>query len=142
MRTSMFVIAVIACVLSAPVTSAQEPAVPARQAMGMDMDKQMTQMQENMKTMQQQMERLRTTTDPKERQKLMEEHMQTMQKNMTAMRSMGGPTMNMMGGKSGSMMNMEPKQREEHMQRRMDMMQMMMEQMMQHEQMKEPAPAK
>ena len=40
--------------------------------MSMDMDKHMTQMQENMKTMQQQMEKLQTTTDPKERQKLMQ----------------------------------------------------------------------
>jgi len=39
------------------------------------------------------MEKLRATTDPKERQKLMQEHMQTMQENMKAMRGMGGPMM-------------------------------------------------
>lgn len=142
MKTSMLAAAIVACALSAPVMSAQEPAAPAKPAMGMDMDKQMSQMQENMKTMQQQMEKLRTTTDPQERQKLMQEHMQTMQKNMTAMRGMGGPTMGMMGGKGGPMMNMDPKQREDFLQRRIDMMQMMMEQMMQHEQMEAPVPAK
>ena len=142
MKTSMLAAAIVACALSAPVMSAQEPAAPAKPAMGMDMDKQMSQMQENMKTMEQQMEKLRTTTDPQERQKLMQEHMQTRQKNMTAMRGMGGPTMGMMGGKGGPMMNMDPKQREDFLQRRIDMMQMMMEQMMQHEQMEAPVPAK
>ena len=56
--------------------------------------------------------------------------------------ALGGPTMGMLGGKGGPMMNMDPKQREDFLQRRIDMMQMMMEQMMQHEQMEAPVPAK
>jgi hypothetical protein len=110
-----------------------------------------------MKKMQQQMDKIRATTDPKERQKLMDEHMRSMNEGMTMMRGMGGPMM--MGGKPGAMgpgmmggdqksgmgpgmMGGDPKQQQEMMGRRMDMMQMMMEQMMQHQQMMQPAPAK
>lgn len=116
----------------------------------MDMDKHMSQMQQNMKTMQVQMERLRTTTDPTERQKLMQEHMQSMQENMKMMRNMGGPMM-MGSGQSGGMTAMgrqkdmaggEMMQRQAMMEKRMDMMQMMMEQMLQHDQAMAPMPAK
>ena len=41
----------------------------------------MSRMQANMTTMQAQMDKIRATTDPKERQKLMQAHMQTMQEN-------------------------------------------------------------
>jgi hypothetical protein len=116
--------------------------------------------------MQQQMDRIRQTKDPKERQKLLQEHMQSMQEGMSMMRGMGGPMMmGMMGGQKdamgpgmmgggqkggmgpgmmggGPMAGMDPKQQQEFTQRRMDMMQMMMEQMMQHDQMMQPAPAK
>jgi len=109
----------------------------------------MSRMQENMKDMRQQMDRLRATTDPQERQKLMQEHMRTMQENMEAMRGMGGPTM-MGGGQHGGMAMGGPKgavggtliQRQEMMENRMDMMQMMMAQMMQHDQMMESMHAK
>ncbi len=62
-------------------------------------------------------------------------------------KGMGGPTMmGMMGSKPGAtgpgMMGGDPKQQQEMMGRRMDMMQMMMEQMMQHGQMMESTPAK
>ena len=138
MKVPTAIAVVVAFTLTAPVLAAEEPAAPTipPMNMGMNMDKQMAQMQENMKIMQQQVEKLRTTTDPKERQKLLQEHMQTMQKNMAAMRGMGGPMMGGMGGRSGMggpMMNMDPKQREAFMQGRMDMMQMMMEHMMQHQ---------
>ena len=75
MKTSILVFAIVAGALSAPIVSAQEKSTPAKPAMSMDMDKQMPQMQEKMKGMQQQMEKLRATTDPQERQKLMQEHM-------------------------------------------------------------------
>jgi len=106
-------------------------------------DNQMAQMQERMKTMQAQMERLHKTTDPAERRKLIQEHMQSMRDGMTMMRGMGGPMMGMMGGGKGrGMMGGDPKQREEMMERRMDMMHMMMEQMMQHQQVSQPPSAK
>ena len=86
------------------------------------------------------MDKIRKTTDPKERQKLMQEHMQAMQANMEMMRGMGGPMM--MGGQKGGAMGGDPKQRQEMMEKRMDMMQMMMEQMMQRDQMMQSMPAK
>ncbi|MGP1680500.1 MAG: hypothetical protein ACTS6J_25520 [Burkholderiales bacterium] len=146
MKTSILISAIVACTLSAPIVSAQEKSVPAKPGMSMDMDKPMPQMQENTKTMQQQMEKLRATTDPQERQKLMQEHMQAMQENMKTMRGMGGPMMGMTGGNDGGMspgmLGGDPKQRQEMVEKRMDMMQMMMEQMMQHHQAMESMPAK
>ena len=91
MKSSILVAAIVACALSAPIVSAQEKSAPAKPAMGMDMDKQMPQMQEKMKAMQGQMDKIRKTTDPRERQKLMQEHMQTMQENMNTLRGIGGP---------------------------------------------------
>jgi hypothetical protein len=85
--------------------------------------------------MQEQMDRIRQTKDPKTREKLLQEHMQTMQKQMQDMRGMGGETMmEAMGQKGGHGMGsesgMDPEARQRMMQDRMDMMQMMMEQMM------------
>ncbi len=150
MKTPILVAGIIACVMSVPVASAQEQSPPAKPATSMDMDKHMSQMQQNMKTMQVQMEKLRTTTDPNERQKLMQEHMQSMQESMKTMRNMGGPMM-MGSGQSGSMMAMgrqkdmaggEMMQHQAMMEKRMDVMQMMMEQMLQHDQAMAPLPAK
>lgn len=70
MRSSMLRAAIVACALSAPFVSAQEKAAPVGPAMSMDMDKQMSRMQENMRQMQQQMERLQATTDPAERRSM------------------------------------------------------------------------
>ena len=118
--------------------------------MSMDMDKHMSQMQEKMKAMQGQMDRIRATTDPKERQKLMQEHMQGMQENMKSMRGMGGPMMKSggdhagmkMDGKKDGMKGGDMMKHHAMMEQRMDMMQMMMEQMMQRDQMMQSMPAK
>jgi hypothetical protein len=67
--------------------------------------------------------------------------MQAMQDNMKAMRGMGGPMM-MGGQKGGGMTSAGPTQRTQIMEQRMDMMQMMMEQMVQHDQMMQSTPAK
>ena len=100
MKTSILAIAIVACALSAPIVSAQDNSAPTGPANSVDMDKQISQMQEHMKVMQQQMEKIRATTDPNERQKLMQEHMQTMQEYMKTMHGMGGPEGGpcMMGG--------------------------------------------
>lgn len=138
MKTLILLSAFLACSLSAPIVLAQEKAAPAKPPMSMD--KQMPQMQEDMEKMQQQMEKLRATTDPAERQKLMQEHMQSMQDNMKAMHGMGGPMMggNQHGGMAaGSHKDMGAG---DTMNKRMDMMQMMMEQMVQHQQMQESTP--
>jgi len=156
MKTSILVAAIVASALAAPIASAQDRHVHDKPGMGMhmEMEKHMSQMQEGMKTMQQQMGKIRATTDPQERQKLMQEHMQAMQENMKTMRGMGGPMMKgtgehggmMMGGKKGGkkhgMAGGELMQHHAMMEKRMDMMQMMMEHMMQHDQAMESMPAK
>lgn len=81
------------------------PAIPAAKQPGMMMD--MTAMQTNMKRMQEQMAQIRSSSDPKERERLMDEHMKTMQQTMSMMDGM--------------------------MEQHMGMMRMMMRQMMEHE---------
>ena len=149
MKTSILVAAIIAGALSAPIASAQDKHVHPKPAASMDMDKHMSQMQEKMKAMQEQMEKLQATSDPQERQKLMQEHMQAMQDSMKAMHSMGGPMM-MGNGQPGGMAKDGHKhkaggdmtQHHAMMEKRMDMMQMMMEQMMQHDSATASMPAK
>ncbi len=87
-------------------------------------------MQQGMKRMQDQMDRIRKTSDPKERQKLLDEHFQTMMENMKAMRGMGGAMMMMGGDQKGGPSKGEAAGRAGPMEQRMDMMQMMMEHMM------------
>jgi len=105
-------------------------------------------MMENMEKMQRQMEKIQATTDTKERQKLMQEHMQSMQENMKVMRGMDGQMMTGSGQHGGIAMgdhqNMKCGDMMKHhdmMKNRMDMMQMMMEQMMQHQSAQETVPA-
>lgn len=92
------------------------------------------QIQSRMQAMQAMMTQLQRTTDPAERQKLLSLHMRLMQEQMTAMRAMGGGTMQMMHGTSGMGMGsgtqQTPGPRHQAMVDRVDMLQMMMEQMM------------
>ncbi len=77
-------------------------------------DKQMAQIQENLKTMQQQMDKIRQTQDPQERQRLLQEHWATMQSAGGMMNGMwapglmgccaGGPMMGGPGMMGGHMM--------------------------------------
>jgi len=114
-------------------------------------EKAVPKMQENVKKMEDQLERLAAAKTPEERQKLLMEHMQTMRENMMmgqqiAMGDKGCPMMGMMGGgmgmgmMGGGAMMMGPggaggdaepmMNRMQQMERRMDMMQMMMERQM------------
>ncbi len=102
-------------------------------------------MQNNVKKMQSQLDRIGKAKDDEERQRLMAEYMQTMRENMMAAKGMMGDGMHcsMMMGKSGmpmrgGMMGGQDGENPEHetmmqhmqqMEKRMDMMQMMMEQM-------------
>ena len=76
------------------------------------------------------------------RQKLMTEHMQAMQEGMKTMRGMSGAMQGMMGPKEGAGRGMGDAgpMSPEIMDRRMNMMQMMMEQMMQHQNASESPP--
>lgn len=56
-------------------------------------DKNLAQFQEQMKVMQVQMDQIRQTRDPQERQKLLQQHWATMQSAMTTMHGMWGPGM-------------------------------------------------
>lgn len=88
-------------------------------------------MMSNMKALQDQMAKIRTATDPKARAKLLDEHLKTMQDTMKLMMSSNGgcPMMNAGASAQGGMMGNG------------DMMQMMMDQMVQHQSMMQP-PAK
>ena len=132
-------------------------------------DRAWAQMQQNMTRMYQQMNRLPQAKTGAERDKLLAEHWQLMQQNMQAMHASGGPMMQGMGmavgageahgpgmmgrqgsgiqgmlgrGPGGAIEHMTPGQRDEYFQRRMDSMQMMMEQLMQHQQWQSAPPGK
>lgn len=123
-----------------------EEGQPAASPDSMPGEKKMEKMRAQMKKMHEQMEKIHAARDPQERQKLMEEHMQSMREGMETMRGMGGGRMGMMdskkdgpmmedgdkekGGKPMSMMMMK---RHKMMEDRLEMMEMMMEQMMEHE---------
>lgn len=122
---------------------------------GMMMDQeQMEQLQKNWSRMDQFMQRMPGAGSPEERQKLMDNHWQLMEEQMGLMhRGMMGPGMMggpgaMMGGNQGQgMMNnqsgqgnrqgnaagMPTDQRLQFMEDRMNQMQLMMEQMLQHQ---------
>ena len=97
---------------------------------------------EQMKTMQQMHQQMAAAKTPEERAALMNDHMKAMQGGMGMMGQMRGGMMGggMMGGKkmegSKGAMSMDP----EMMKRRMDMMEMMMQMMMDREGMTPPAP--
>ncbi len=122
-----------------------------------EFDKRMAQAQENMKKMQEQMDKINQTQDPEARQKLLQEHWATMQNNMQLMHGMWGPGGGMgccMGGPGmGPGMTMGPvmgwghmggyfskltpehqRQRQYMMDQYMPMQQMMMDHMMRHQQ--------
>ena len=154
------IVACMAAILAIPVSYAADEHHPdkaspsseaSRAQKSQASNKSTAQMQEHMKRMQDIIAKLQKTTDPAERQKLVSEHTKEMQEGMQLMRSMGGGMMQGMMG--GGMMGDAPKDGAgkpgmgrrapippEMMERRMDMMQMMMEQMMQHQRALEGTP--
>jgi hypothetical protein len=81
-------------------------------------------MQDNMKRMQDLMARIHASRDPAERQRLMGEHSKAMREQMRMMRGMGGGQPGAMGG--------DMMKNHHAMMGRMEMMETMMGQMMQH----------
>ena len=71
-----------------------------------EFDKQLAQVQEQKKVMQAQMDQIRQTQDPQERQRLLQQHWATMQSAMTAMHGMWGPGMMGYGMMGPGMMGM------------------------------------
>ncbi|MEO8332543.1 MAG: hypothetical protein ABI479_08910 [Gallionella sp.] len=116
-------------------------------------DQQIKQSQETMRKLQDQMGKIRQTSDPKERHKLMHEHMQTMQEGMKQLRGMGAMKMHATakakkmdmagdGKQDGMMMGDDMMKMHDMMEMRMEMMETMMEQMMQREEMQGAMPQK
>ena len=125
---------------------------------------QVRKMQDNVKKMLSQLDRVAKARTDAERQKAMAEHMQTMQENMGMARGMQAGMMDCqmmhgmmgkggMGMMQGGMMGKggmgmmggatapaEAADRMQQMEKRMDMMQMMMEQMMRRQEGAAPAP--
>lgn len=159
MKSSALIAVLVAASLPAALTLAEDkpakdaPAQVQQQAPNVaEFDKQMAQAQENLQKMQAQMEKIRQTQDPKERERLLKQHWEAMQSNMGMMHGMWGRGMmgggHMMGGMMGGgrMMGwqgmgdyyskMTPEQmnqRQYMMDRYMGMQQMMMDHMMQHQ---------
>jgi len=117
MKKTIFIAAMSAVLLSAVPALADKtpPTVKGSQAAQQapdvaKFDKQMAQIQENLKVMQEQMDKIRQTQDPQERQRLLQEHWTTMQGTSGMMGGMWGPGMmgccggGMMGGNSGGQM--------------------------------------
>jgi hypothetical protein len=101
---------VFSCQLVPSTAAAQatqtKKAIPAPTPDTAEFDRQLAKVQEQMKAMQAQMDQIRQTQDPQERQRLLQQHWATMQSAMTAMHGLWGPGMmggtGMMGG--GGMM--------------------------------------
>jgi Skp family chaperone for outer membrane proteins len=96
------------------------------------------QMEAHLKDMQKLMDKMHATKDAKERRKLMNEHAKSMRELMKSMRSTSNEMkMGMMAGgpKGGGPMAEGEKLRQHLLEKRIDMMNMMMEQTMQSEDM-------
>lgn len=113
-----------------PVAAAQNP------------EANLQQMQGNVKKMQTQLDRLSRTKDSEQRQKLLGEHMQTMRESMMLGHEMAGGGMAMagagmpmdgacmMGGQGMAMLHEATLDRLQQMERRMDMMQTVLDQVL------------
>ena len=140
----------VAALAGQPLASiAQSQDQPAtKPTAGTQIDPKLQQkMAEQMKSMHAQMDKMRQTTDAKEREKLLAEHMKSMQEAMRLMAGTGGGMMGMMGGgmTSGGVMGGGPRggvEDPQMIENRMDMMQMMMGNMMEHMQIMQTAPGK
>ncbi len=156
MKNLTLVVAMTVPLLLVPVASAveehhpdQKPAAPTTQSPPKDPEQVVKQMKENADKLRAQVDKIARTRDPAERQKLVQEHMQTLRSSMMAAGGMmdgmgpgpgGGMGMGMMGGgmmmdcpmmgqkMGGGMMGEQMMQRMQQMEKRMDMMQMMLEQ--------------
>ena len=102
------------------------------------MKKHNDEMEKHLNDMQALMDKMHTTKDPKARRKLMDEHTKSMREMMKSMRSSSDEMkMGMMSGgpKGGGPMPEGEKQRQYLLEKRIDMMNMMMEQVMQSDDM-------
>ena len=116
---------------------------PMRPSQMEAMRKHNDEMEAHLKDMQALMDKMHATKDPQERRKLMEQHQKDMQEMMKMMHSTSDEMkMGMMSGgpRSGKPNPKGEKQRQHLLEKRIDMMNMMMEQMMMHDEMMRSAP--
>ena len=163
MSKTLIALAVAAALAGAAVAQPTQPSAgqsPTAQAPALnpaEFDRQYAQALEQMRLMQAQMDQMRTTTDPQERQRLLQAHWASMQAAMAAMHGMWGPGGGMMMGCCGMMggpmmgwgqmhgyySNLTPEQLQQRrymMDRYLPMQQMMMDHMMWHQQWLIPTP--
>jgi hypothetical protein len=141
MKKSLVMAVGTAFLLAAGMPLAQDAKAPAsnpsttrtQPGSSMNMGSQMGQIDEHMNKMQSLHDRMMSATTPEERQKVMDEQRKEMQSGMGMMNQMQGG--GMMGGTGGGMMGQKGKPADataqmQMMRKRMDMMQMMMQTMM------------
>ncbi len=108
------------------------PSTAARQTAGPEQRPPvMPRLHDNQTKMQDLMAKIHASKEPSERQELMQEHMKLMQEQMGMMHGMGG-MQGMRPGQHGKMKH-GGKMNHESMESRMDHMEMMMQQMLQHQ---------
>jgi hypothetical protein len=94
--------------------------------------RQLTQLQAQMKKMQEQMNRIQKTGDAKERQKLMDDQLQTMRESLKLLSEPSGGIS--LGSMSDAQASAELKRRHDLLERRMHVLQLMLDHMIQREQ--------
>ena len=124
-RTLMSLLAALALNTSLALAQTPPPGPPPH-ASG-----EMSGMGDHMKKMQDLMAKIHASKNPTERQQLLQEHRKMMQEQMDRMHGAGG--MRGMGPGEHGMKDRDRKMDHQMMQRRMDHMEMMMEQMLQHQ---------
>jgi len=105
----------------------------------------MAQAQESIRKMQEQVDEIRQTQDPQERQRLLEEHWCTLQVTMSMMFGMWGPGMMASRGREDNYSQLGPEQQRQRQymnDQYVALQQMMMNQLKQHQQWLDAAPAK
>jgi len=132
MKTRIGTIAFALAMLPVAVAAQKAPAKPAvAAATAPDMAK----LQQLIQQMRAQAEKLRTTTDPAERQRLMADHMKLMQEHMRMLRGAEAPMTaagGMAGHDDGGMPGTAPRSRARMVEVRIDMLEMVLEQMQAH----------
>jgi hypothetical protein len=134
MKTLFGAVALSLCLLvpALPALAADQPAGASEADQAAELQK----MQEQLKKMQQQMDQIHGTKDPAARHKLAQQHWQSMMQGMQTMhRCCGGPMMGEMGKGGPGGMHGHMMASPEMMQNRLDMMQLMMDQMLEHQQL-------
>lgn len=146
MKTILLAAALAAMLPACAQTQPNAPPTQTQAQAPAEFDARAAQVQENIDRMQAQMDRIRKTGDPAERERLLQEHWLSMQSNMRLLHGMsppgatGGPGMRggmmgwrHMGGYYAELTPEQLRQRQYMTDQRLRMQEMMMNQMMEHQ---------